>query len=184
MSHPKHDISYYYSLKAAIEQILGSKAWYELKECTSLPTWRKYLLRVLSAIRISIEESVRVRDDEWLEAVQGNLKHGEELIKSAKDFDELLSGFSATLLRSVFWQVGLCPTRPAAAKVSLRRQDWRLDRHRSVQVIQTLEQQEAAFWARKQREIGFDALMKLHLEYRQRKSKMPFFEWCENQRSG
>jgi hypothetical protein len=179
VSEPRHDISHHYALKAAFEQILGPKAWQELKECTSVTKWRSYVLKAIRAIRIAIRESVRVRDEEWFESIDENLRHGEELAKSAKDFDELISGFAATLLRNVFWQGGMCPVRSSAGPVTLEKKHWRLDGQRSVQVVQTLEQREAAFWSRKQREIGVQPIMDLHAEYGQSRSRLPFSEWCK-----
>jgi len=73
----KYDTSHMIMLKSAIEQLLGSNAWYELKETTSLTPWRKNVLKLLKAIRISIEESVEIRDQGWFEAVIENLARGE-----------------------------------------------------------------------------------------------------------
>ena len=107
----KYDTSHMIMLKSAIEQLLGSDAWYELKETTSLTPWRKNVLKLLKAIRISIEESIEIRDQGWFEAVIENLARGEEGVKTSKDIDELLSCFTATLLRQVFLQIGTLPNR-------------------------------------------------------------------------
>jgi len=72
----KHDLSHMYVLKTAIEQILGRDAWYELKETTSVAPWRKCLLKLVAAIRVSIDESVQVADADWLLAVHENLDRG------------------------------------------------------------------------------------------------------------
>lgn len=98
----RHDISQYYALKVAIEALLGKQAWRDLKECTHLPTWRKYTVTLIDAIRISIHESVQIRDDAWLAEVDENLARGKRSVKSSKTIEDLLSGFTATLLRQVF----------------------------------------------------------------------------------
>ncbi len=51
----QYDISHRTMLKSAIEELLGRDAWYALKETTSLTPWRKYVVKLLKAIRISIE---------------------------------------------------------------------------------------------------------------------------------
>lgn len=169
------DISQYCALKFAIKQLLGNQAWLDLKECTSLSTWRAYVLKLIKAVRVSIEESVEVRDQMWMDAVIDNLKRGTESVKSSKDIDSLLSGFSATLLRQVFLQIGTIPNHQSARRVTLRRETWRLNYHCSVQ---SLAQVEAVFWSEQQRRIGIERQMELHYEYRVSKSKLPFSQWC------
>lgn len=174
----RHDISQYYELKAAIEQLFGNQAWLDLKETTSLVTWRRYALKLIKSIRVSIEESVEICDSAWLESVHENLNRGSESAKSSKNIEELLSGFSATLLRQVFLQIGMLPNRPTARKVTLGRENWRLNGHRSVQYVQNRKQIESAFWSEQQGRIGFEKQMELHYEYRGSKSKLPFSQWC------
>lgn len=172
------DISHLYSLKTAIEQLLGKKAWLDLKEATSLTKWRAYVLKLIEAIRVSIKESVQIADQAWRESVNENLDHGIASAKAAKTIDELLSGFTAVLLRQVFLQIGMLPNRPTARKVTLGREYWRLNNHRSVQYVQSPEQLESAFWSKQQRQLGFDRQMELHNEYRASKSKLPYSFWC------
>lgn len=117
----RHDISQFYELKAAVEQLLGNQAWLDLKVCTSLATWRDYVLKLIKAIRVSIEESVEVRDQAWVDSIHENLNRGIASAKSSKNIEELLSGFSATLLRQVFLQIGMLPNRPTERKVTLVR---------------------------------------------------------------
>src|SRR4051812_8964219 len=102
----KHDLSHMYVLKAAIERLLGRDAWYELKETTSVDAWRKCMLKLIAAIRVSIDESVQVADPDWLTEARNNLSVGAEQLKAAKDFDTLLAVLSALLLRQVFLQLG------------------------------------------------------------------------------
>ena len=116
----RHDISQYYTLKSAIEQLLGHQAWLDLKECTSFTTWRTYILKLIEAIRVSIHESVEIKDEAWMIEVNKNLDHGKKMAKSSKNIEELLSAFTATLLRQVFLQIGIIPNRASTHKVTLR----------------------------------------------------------------
>ncbi|AQV02586.1 hypothetical protein [Desulfococcus multivorans] len=173
------DISHFYSLKTVIEQLLGKEAWLDLKEATSLTKWRVYVLKLIAVIRVSIKESVQIVDQAWLDAVRDNLDDGKASAKAAKTIDELLSGFAATLLRQVFLQIGMLPNRTTARRVTLSRQYWRLDSHRSVQYVQTPQQIEAAFWSVQQRQLGFERQMELRDEYRASRSKLPYWRWCQ-----
>jgi hypothetical protein len=178
----RYDIAQNYALKTAIEQLFGRKAWLDLKECTSLTTWRKYVIKVMDAIQISIEESIEIRDPKWMSDVKDNLSHGKKLAKSSKNPDDLFSAFTATLLRQVFIQIGFMPERTGKERITLQRECWRLNDVRSVQYIQSKKQIEASFWSQQQKEIGFDNQMELNREYRESMSKLPFSEWCQNRR--
>jgi hypothetical protein len=174
----KYDTSHMLMLKSAIEQLLGSDSWYELKETTSFIPWRKNILKLLKAIRISIEESVEIRDQGWFEAVADNLTQGEEGAKTSKDIDELLSCFTATLLRQVFLQIGTLPNRKGQSSVSLKKENWQLNGQRSVQYVQSKTQIESMFWAEQQKRIGFNRQTELRIEHRRSKSTLPYSEWC------
>jgi hypothetical protein len=113
------DISQNYAVKSAIEQLFGQKAWQELKDTTSIKVWRSYVARVIDAIEISIEQSVHVRDDAWIADVSANLSRGRNETVAATSIDDLLSAFTATLLRQVFLQLGCCPDRQSLTHVTL-----------------------------------------------------------------
>lgn len=175
----RHDISHNCELKAVIEQLFGKEAWLDLKECTHLPTWRTYVIKIINALDISIQESIEIRDEEWIRQINENLERGKKSAKSAKCFEELLSGFTATLLRQIFIHIGLLPQRATSTKVTLSRENWRLNTQRSVQYIQSKPQIENAFWSEQQGRIGFQKQMELHNEHRRSKSKLPFSKWCK-----
>lgn len=178
-----HDITQSYPLKAAIEQLLGHQAWLDLKECTSFTTWRTYILKLIETIRISIHESIEIKDESWMIEVNKNLDHGKEMSESSINIEELLSAFTATLLRQVFLQIGLIPNRASTHKVTLRRENWRLNKHRSVQYVQSPAQVESVFWSEQQKEIGFEQQMELRNEYRLSKSKKPYSQWCRKHKA-
>lgn len=174
----RHDISQFYALKTAIQQLLGNRAWLDLKECTSVPTWRSYVLKLLEAVRISTDQSIEIRDESWVAEVHENLQRGTIAAKSAKEIDELISVLTATLLRQVFLQIGMLPNRSSAQKVTRAREYWTLNGHRTVQYTQTPTQIESAFWSAQQRSIGLEKQMELRKEHRASKSKLPYSKWC------
>jgi len=173
-----HDTSHRIAIKGAIEEVLGKDAWYELKETTALAPWRKNVLKVLKAIRLSLAASVHVRDQGWSEEVECNLLRGEEGVKASTDIDELLSCFEATLVRLVFLQIGFAPNFKGHPGLPLRKENWSLDTYRSVQYVQAAEQLEALFWSEQQRRIGFEKQMELRDEHRRSRSKVPYSVWC------
>lgn len=175
----QHDISHRIAIKSALEEILGRDAWYELKESTSIAPWRRNVLKTLQAIRLSISASISIRDDEWAKQVEENLAQGEASVKSSENIDELLSSFEATLLRQVFLQIGLGLNFKGREGLSLRKENWKLDKFRSVQYVQSPHQIEAKFWGEQQARIGFQRQMELHNEHRQSKSKVPYPVWCK-----
>ena len=166
-------------LKATVAELLGNEAWLDLKETTSLATWRGYVVKLIDAIKISIQTSIEIRDDAWANEVSENLERGRASAKSAANIEVLLSEFSTTLLRQVFIQIGMCPSRSAARAVSLGRENWRLNGHRSVQYVQSPAQIESAFWSEQQQRIGFEKQMELRTEHRESRSKLPFSRWCK-----
>ena len=136
----RHDISQHYALKTAMEEFFGKDAWSHLKECTSLSKWKNHLSKLLTAIGISIHETVQVADSDWFEEVDALLERGTSAIKLSKSVDELFSNLSGCLVRLVFHQIGFAPRRITMEKVTLARAYWKLDRYRTVQYVQTLEQ--------------------------------------------
>jgi hypothetical protein len=174
----KHDLSHMYALKSAIEDLLGEAAWRDLKECTSLATWRRYVLKLIDAIDLSIKTNIQICDDDWMSQVSDNLAHGKELARIAKDTDDLIAALTATLLKQVFLQLGQAPRRKTSRAVSLKAENWRLDGFRSVQIVQTPAQREVLFLSKQRRDIGFDAQFDLEAEYRRSKSKLPYSVWC------
>ena len=167
-----------YALKSAIEDLLGKRAWLELKETTSTTTWRRYVLKLLDAIELSVETTVLIKDEEWMQQVQSNLNHGRELNRIAKNPEDAIAALSATLLRQVFLQLGSTPSRKTAASVPLKPQNWDFSGFRSVQYVQSPRQKDDLFLSKQRRTIGFEAQLDLQAEYRQSRSKLPYSAWC------
>lgn len=167
-----------FPLKNTIEDILGNQAWCELKETSSVTTWRKYAIRLINAIEISIEESIEIKDEAWLSQIKENLEHGRSLVKTAKTIDEVVSNLSATLLRQVFLQIGNFPKRRNDKLVSLKRENWQLNSYRSVLYIQSPKQVEKLFWDQQRKELGVEKQFDLFGKFKRSKSKLPFSVWC------
>jgi hypothetical protein len=172
------DISQHCAIKMAFEQIFGNEAWLDLKECTSIATWKKYTIKLLRAIRLAVEETTQVRDDAWFTEICEHIEYGLQIARNAKLIEELLSGLSATLIRVVFLQIGMVPNRTQDRKVTLARDNWRLDDFRTIQYVQSSRQLERLFWSKQQKALGFEKQMGLRGQYRASKSKVPYSKWC------
>ena len=175
----QHDMSHMYALKSAIDDLLGHRAWLELKETTLLKTWRRYVLKIFDAIELSVKSTIQIRDEEWFEEVQSNLEHGRELARISESTDDLIAALSAALLRQVFLQLGAAPSRKTAKSVPLKAEHWRFDGFRSVQIVQSLQQKETLFRSTQRRQIGFEAQLDSEAEYRRSHSELPYSAWCK-----
>ncbi len=174
----RHDMSHMYALKSSIEDLLGNRAWLELKETTSTTSWRRYVFKLLDAIELSVETTVLIMDEEWMQEVRSNLNHGRELTQIAKSPEDAIAALSATLLRQVFLQLGSAPTRKTAESVPLKPQNWDFSGFRSVQYVQSPRQKEDLLLSKQRRAIGFEAQLDLQAEHRQSRSKLPYSAWC------
>ena len=167
-----------YALKSSIEDVLGNRAWIELKETTSASTWRRYVLKLLDAIELSVDTTVLIKDEEWTQQVGENLNHGRELTRIAKTPEDAIAALSGTLLRQVFLQLGLAPSRKMTNAVPLKPQSWDFSGFRSVQYVQSPKQKENLYLSHQRRTIGFDAQLDLQAEYRSSGSKLSYSAWC------
>jgi len=138
----RYDMSQYYPLKAVLEQILGKATYRRLKETSDLKDWRGETARLLEAIQLSVTDTVQVADHEWYREMGETIEHGSKLLASSKSIDELLASLAATLTRLVFLQLGFVPLRRHQDRAVLRKGNWRLDGHRSVQFVQTEQQKQ------------------------------------------
>ena len=174
----RHDTSHMYALKSSIEDLLGNRAWLDLKETTSAATWKRYILKLIDAIELSIETTVQVKDEEWMCEIRSNLDHGRELARVAETPEDAIAALSGTLLRQVFLQLGSAPSRKTASSVPLKPQNWDFSGFRSVQYVQSPKQREVLFLSKQRRVVGFDAQLDLQAEYRQSGSMLPYSAWC------
>lgn len=179
----RHDMSHMYALKSSIEELLGRQAWYDLKETTSAATWRRYVLKLLDAIELSVETTVQVKDDDWIADVRSNIEHGRDLARIAKTPEDAIAALSGTLLRQVFLQLGAAPFSRSSDTTPLTPARWDFSGFRSVQYVQSQRQREDLFLSKQRKAIGFEAQLDLQAEYRQSKTKQPYSEWCAQRRA-
>lgn len=144
MNGIRYDMSQFYPLKAALEQILGKRTYRKLKETAGLSDWKVETTKLLKAIELSIVETVKVADPEFHKKANEILESGRAHIKSAKDISELFASLSATLTRIVFLQIGYIPAHGRFESVSLTPKNWNLACVRSVQYVQSTAQKETA----------------------------------------
>ena len=164
-----------------MERLWGVDAWYALKETHSVSTWRKYVIKSIKAIQVSIHTNAEICDKEWLSQIDSRIEFGIGNAKKVKEIDELIGVLCSTFMEVSFLQVGAMPERKASRrKVTLHKSNWQLDEFRKVVYLQTPSQREELFLRKLHKKLGFDQVMKLQLKHKQSKSGLPFSVWVEN----
>ena len=175
-----NEYSKYLALKSSFENLFGSRAWLELKTSNHLPTWKKYASKSLKAISVSINESIEIYDEEWIQEIESTIREGICEIESSKSIDELTAALAGYLIRVSFLQIGDMPRRKGSGKnYSLNSRNWQLGKFRKAVYLQTKTQKEDLFWSKQQRKIGFQKQISLHDKYRESKSELTYMDWCE-----
>lgn len=171
--------SRHFSLKSSLEDIFGRDAWHQLKETTDVLVWKKYITKTLKALDVASKQTVLVYDNEWREDLTKIINDGLERIKTLKDIDELISELANTLLKISFLQIGYIPNRKRVnGQVTLKKENWKLDKFRTVLYAQTSEQKDNLFKHKQQKQVGFHRQNELLAEYRRSKSKLSYSQWC------
>lgn len=171
--------SSHFSLKSTLEDLFGRDVWYQLKETTDVSVWKKHIANTLNALNVASQQTVLVHDDEWRGELTETINDGLESIKRLTEINELISELANTLLRIAFLQIGFIPNRKAVdGQVTLKKENWKLDKFRTVLYTQTPEQKESLFKHKQQKRIGFPQQKDLLAEHRHSKSKLPFSKWC------
>jgi len=141
----RYNQEYGYALKILFENLFGISAWYDIKHSTDLKKWKSYSKKALSALEISAQATVQVVDNNWEKEFYSIIEFGRKRIDSSKYFEQLLSNLAASFGELSFLQLGMLPRRKGIKKVTLRHpSDWKLDRYRSVQYVQSAKQREAS----------------------------------------
>ncbi|WP_020483875.1 hypothetical protein [Methylomonas sp. MK1] len=123
--------------------------------------------------------SVEIYDREWIEEIIKAGNDGINSVKRAGSIDEIISVLAATLIEISFIQVGFMPNRRGEReKVTLKKENWKLNIYRSAIYIQTDEQKDRLFISKQGRKIGFDEQFELLRKYKRSKSKLTYIEWC------
>ncbi len=177
-----NEYSKYIFLKSAVEDLFGSRAWYDLKESKSISVWRRYIEKTLKAIMLSIHTSVKYYDSDWIDEVDETIERGIDSLKKLKTIDELIAVLAGTLINISFLQIGLMPSRKGSdKKVTLRKSNWDLTRFRTVIYLQSSEQLESLFWSKQQKIIGSQNQIELYDKFRKTNSRLSYSNWCKKQ---
>lgn len=172
----------YIHIKHAIEAVFGGGAWYELKETTNPKVWRKWAAKLLNAYTVVQTASITIVDDDWVREFDDNIQQGLASIKSAKTIDEVVDALSATLVRQSFLQFGMTLNRGGGSTIApLRKDDWKLDRYRSVQYVQTKQQKDDLFYRDLQRQTNPKTSMDAKQAYLASKTDLSFKDWYSQQ---
>ena len=143
MSDIRADLSQFYAMKAAFEQILGRSSFAKVKDYAPLTTWKAEAIRLLKAVSLAIDETVEVADEDWRVEVQAEIGQGIARIKLCSEISALFANLSATLTYIVFLQIGFIPLgHRNRSTIPLKRGNWKLSTVRTVQYVQTEQQRE------------------------------------------
>jgi hypothetical protein len=165
----KHKLEDYYPMKAVFENILGNRSYMNIKHSSSIKDWKNETIKLLKAIFFSIKTNVEIVDDEWKKQINTEIEHGVSRIKAANELDEMLASLSATLTRITFLQIGFLPHRYHLDHVALIPQNWKLNKVRSVQYVQSAPQKEYDLWLKQKEE---EATKKFNEKYPKEKSDL------------
>ena len=166
-------------VKSAIEDLFGKEAWYALKDSNSIQDWKKYCKKILNALRLSIHESVKHFDIEWIEEIDQEIARGLDSIKRSDSIENVIASLAGALINISFLQVGFMPRRKGRSqRVTLKKENWNLSLYRSVIYLQSPDQRERKFWSEQQCQIGFQNQIELHHKYKSSKSELTYSEWC------
>lgn len=139
------DMSQFYPLKAALEQLLGHRTYLRLKETATLRDWKEEIQKLIRAIKIAIHSTVEIADDDWFSDIEQILELGKEQITVSENATALFANISAMLVRLVFLQIGYLPLgRQGNNSVRLTKEWWTLNYVRTIQYVQNSEQRHKA----------------------------------------
>ena len=141
MSDIRADQKQYCHMKALFERILGHTSFMRVKDYAPLRVWKAESRKLIKAVELSIETTVQVVDDEWKEEVRLLLEYGLSLIDLSDSIDELFASLAATLGELSFLQIGYVPKGHSREdRIPLIAPNWKLDRVRTVQYVQSPKQ--------------------------------------------
>ena len=181
----RHSNECFYGVKDIISKLLGSDAWYSLKESTEAYVWRRYGKRCINAIRASISESYLQADDLWKEEVESLCESSLIHISKANSMECVISHLCCFFIELSFRQAGCMPESNYNNKnVSTHKHNWNLALYRTPLFIQTEDQKESLFWSVQQKRIGFPAQLKIKEMHRKSKSKLSYSKWCDDKKLG
>ena len=155
MTGIRHDLSQYYSIKDLFELVLGKASFKKLKDAGSIKDWKLESVRLLKAISLSVEATVEIVDQEWIDEFHDLINKGASSVESSSEIDELFASLAATLGQLVFLQIGFLPhAHRTMERVPLTVSHWKLNLIRSVQYVQSEDQRRTQFRITKRKNIG------------------------------
>jgi len=141
----RYDISQFYPLKAVLEELLGHRVYSRLKETATLRDWKEAIQKLLRAIKVAIQSTVDIADDDWFAEIDSILELGKTQIAKSKTATELFASLSATLARLAFLEIGFVPLgRQQRETIPLTKEWWTLRTVRTVQFVQNSKQRDTA----------------------------------------
>jgi hypothetical protein len=152
----RYDMSQFYSLKSAFEELLGHRVYMRLKETADLADWKDEVQRLLRAVRMAMKSTVEIADDDWFAQIDTILTRGESETSVSKTVTGLFASLSATLTRLVFLQIGFLPfgRRGQMKTIPITKEWWTLNRVRTVQYVQNSKQRQVAQTLRDKRKAS------------------------------
>ena len=133
----RFDMSQFYPLKAILEELLGHRVYSRLKETATLRDWKEAIQNLLRAIKVAIQSTVDIADDDWFAEIGSILELGKTQIAESKTITDLFACLSATLAQLVFLQIGFLPLgRQQKETIPLTKERWTLTSVRTVQYVQ------------------------------------------------
>lgn len=123
-----------------IHDILGATEFRRVKDGYSHKSLQKTLLKNIKAIKHAAEENLKVIDATHLRHIKCCIDDAEKKIKRTESENELFEVFASFQGKLIFLLIGEAPKRKE--NFTNRRENWKLDRHRSLIYTQN-EQQKA-----------------------------------------
>src|SRR5713101_6556747 len=87
----RFDMSQFYPLKAVLEELLGHRVYSRLKETATLRDWQDVIQKLLRAIKIAIESTVGIADDDWFADIDSVFELGRTQIAESKTVTDLFA---------------------------------------------------------------------------------------------
>lgn len=167
-------------LKFCIEKIFGRAAWAELKDCSTIKEWRKWIVKSLKAHSVCVSETIKIVDSSWKKEYSDLIDEAIKRASTCSTISDLISGYAGDMLKISFLQLGLIPDRGFQKTVSLSPENWRFDRFRSVQYVQSNDQKDNKFLSQLSNKVDPQAASDLFREYKSSKGDS-FQTWYETE---
>lgn len=130
------------ALSHIVHRLYGDKPYRMIKHWHNVSEARKYYLRIMRSMRLTIEENLTITDRMHRQQLLELIEREEKFIRTSKSFNELDQQMVAFLIEMFFLLVGLSPNRWRKENVANIKANWKLNDYRQIQYVQTPEQKE------------------------------------------